>query len=270
MDPALPARVLSALGLAAAPGSEPDAARGSPAVGWRRTVAVLLLAAGACALAAAVEAGPVEAREAWKRAQAAKTGAWSARVRLLREVRGHTGPTDSVYARALRAEAAVWREARRAHAAAAAEAWAAGLGPASDPDRTGALLTHARALRDEGDDAAARPALAAAADVARSAMPWRADEALELLAEDAEERGDERALRAAVERMEKDDARPSSRIEGWSRLGMLHLARGDADDARQCLRRAERAYRDADDADPREAARATKAWLDALLRKALP
>jgi hypothetical protein len=73
-----------------------------------------------------------------------------------------------------------------------------------------------------------------------------------------------------VERLERDGARPSSRIEGWSRLGLLALQRGAPDEARRCLVRAERAYRDADDADAREAARATKAWLDAALRKALP
>jgi hypothetical protein len=232
---------------------------------------VVLVCTSALLARAAVDAcaGPIEAREAWKRAQALRSGAWSARVRALREVREDTTATDSVYARALRSEAQVWREARRTHAAAAAEAWAAALGPERDPDRAGALLTAAKSLRAEGDDAAARPPLRDAARVGRTAVPWQADEALDVLAEDADERRDEAGLRAVVLRLEDERARPSSRIEGWSRLGLLVLERGAPDEARRCLARAERAYRDADRADPREAARATKAWLDSSLRRAL-
>jgi hypothetical protein len=231
--------------------------------------AALLAAALTGAALPAARAGPVEAREAWTRAQTLRTGPWAPRVRAYREVRDATTATDSVYGRALRAEAGVWREARRAHAAAAAEAWAAALGPASDPERAGALLTHAKSLRAEGDDAAARAPLDEAARVARNALPWQADEALDVLAEDADERRDERRLRAVVERLEDERARPSSRIEAWSRLGLLALARADLDDARRSLARAARAYRDADRADPRETARATKAWLDSRLRGAL-
>jgi tetratricopeptide (TPR) repeat protein len=232
---------------------------------WR-TGLVLTMVLG---LAVAARAGPLEAREAWKRAQTLRTGPWGARVRAYREVRGETTPTDSVYARALRAEAGVWRDAHRAHAAAAAEAWAAALGPASDPDRAGALLALAKGLRAEGDDAAAREPLGEAARVGRTAVPWEADEALEVLAEDAADRRDEADLRGVLKRLEDERARPSTRIQAWDRLGLLALARGDVDEARRCLARAERAYRDAERADPREAARATKAWLDAALRRAL-
>jgi hypothetical protein len=275
MDPALPDRVLAALGFPVAC----PAGAGSGRRGFFRRLARALrsllrivLAAAALLLAAGpppARAGPVEARAAWKEAQALKLAPWNARVRAYRAVRAATTPTDSVYARALAAEGAALRDAGRVHAAAAAEAWAAALGPASDPDRAGALLRQAKNLRAEGDDDAAKAPLQAAAKVGRTAVPWEADEALDVLAEDAQDRRDEAGLRTIVQRLEAERARPSSRIEGWSRLGVLVLGRGDADEARRCLAKAERAYRDGEKADPREAARATKAWLDAALRRAL-
>ena len=266
---ALADRVLATLGLAATllP-TAPPARR--PAGGWARAwgrgVALVLLL---LSVAAPSGAGPVEAREAWQRAQALKTGPWRERVRALREARAATVPTDSVFARALKAEASTWRESGRVHAATAAAVWAAGLGAESDPDRAAALLSAARALRDEGDDDAARDPLLAAARVARPAMPWKADEALDLLVEDAAERRDAPRTLALALRLEQERGRPSSRIEAWSRTGLLALERGARDEAQRCLARAEKAYASAEGSEPREAARATKAWLDAPLRRAL-
>lgn len=270
VDPDLSERVLRALPPAPrppAPRPHPrtPGARGPwPWLRWVGLLGLLLAAAGDA------HAGPVEAREAWQRAQALKSGPWVARVRALRDARAATVPSDSLYARALKAEASAWRAAGRVHAAAAAGAWASGLGPDADPDRAEALLSLARALRDEGDDAAARDPLLAAARVARAALPWKADEALDLLVEDADERGDEGGLAALALRLEQERARPSSRIEALGRLGLVALGRGARDEAGRCLARAERAYREsARAADPREVARSIKAWLDSRLRRAL-
>lgn len=215
------------------------------------------------------QAGPLEAREAWQAAEALKAGAWTERVRALRRVAALAHPADPLHARALRAQARVLRGAARVHAAAALEDWAARVAPPNDPDRAAALITQARALASEGDADAARAPLEEAARVARRALPWQADDALDLLVEEAAERRDRPALERLAARLDRERARPSSRIVAWDRLGLLALAQGEEPRARACLGLAAQAYADAGRADPREAARATRAWLDAGLRARL-
>lgn len=214
-------------------------------------------------------AGPLEARAAWERAQALRAGPWRARVVALRAVRTETGPSDSLYTRALAAEARALRDVQRGHGAAALEARAAALGPPRDPERAARLLTQARALLSEGDRAAALAPLLAAAEVARHEVPWHADEALEALARLASEDGDLAALRLLAARAERERARPSTRIALWGALGLAALEAESRPEAEACLARAERAFRLAARADAREAARAAATWLDLPLRARL-
>jgi hypothetical protein len=214
-------------------------------------------------------AGPLEARAAWERAQALRAGPWRARVVALRAVRAETGPSDSLYTRALAAEARALRDVQRLHGAAALEARAAALGPARDPERAARLLTQARALLSEEDRAAAHAPLLAAAEVARHEAPWHADEALEALGRLAAEDGDLAALRLLTARAEREQARPSTQIALWGALGLATLGAGSRAEAESCLARAERAFRRAVRADSREAARAAKTWLDLPLRARL-
>ncbi len=218
---------------------------------------------------AAAPADPATARDAWEQAERLRQGAFAERVQALRRVRALARPHDPLHLRAVRAEARALRGARRVHGAAALEALAARLLPAHDPERAPPLVAAARALRAEGDDEAARPLLEEAAGLARREAPEVADEALDLLVEDADERRDVAALGALAARLERERARPSSVIRALDALGCLHLARGARPQAQACLARLREAFLGAGAAGPREAALATKAWLDAGLRKAL-
>jgi len=240
----------------------------------RRALLLALLAAPAFLAEhglspAPARAGPLEARAAWERAQALRGGPWRARVVALRSVRTETGPSDSLYARALAAEARALRDVRHVHGAAALEARSGALGPQHDPERAVRLLTQARALLSEEDRAAARAPLLAAAEVARNALPWRADEALEVLTRLAAEDRDLAALRLLAARAEREQARPSTCITLWGALGLQALSAGGRTEAERCLTRSERAFRLAARADPREAARAAAVWLDLPLRAQL-
>jgi hypothetical protein len=228
--------------------------------------ALLVAAAGS---ARPARAGPLEAREAWRRAQALRVGPWRPRMLALREAAGLAAPGDSLRPRALAAQADLLRGLARVHAAAALDACALAAVPRRDPDRAARLLDAARALLGDGDREAARGLAQSAAEEGRGPAAWLADEALELLVTlSGEERARER-LAALAAMAERDGARAATRIEAAGALGLALLEAGDEPGARRELSRAERAFRDSGREDLRDQARAAKAWLDLSLRRRL-
>lgn len=233
------------------------------------TARVLVLGLLAASVASPARAGPLEAREAWARAQALRGGPWRTRLIALREAAGLAAPGDSLRPRALAAQADLLRGLARVHAAAALDAWALEAVPRRDPDRAARLLDAARALLGDGDREAARGLALTAAEEGRGPAAWRADEALELLVTlSGEERARER-LAALAAKAERDGARAATRIEAAGALGLALLDAGDEPGARRELSRAERAFRESVREDARDQARAAKAWLDLPLRRRL-
>jgi hypothetical protein len=216
-----------------------------------------------------VTAGPVEAREAWEQARTLVGRPWPERARALRRVRTLTFARDPLVTRSLAAEASLLRSVARVHAAAALEARAAALVPSHDPDRALRRAVQARSLLDEEDRAAARPPWEEAARLARSEMPWRADEALEALGQLDAEEGDAPGLARRIAQAEAEGARPSTRIRLWGAAGLLAWKARDLPAAHRALAQAERAFQQAGRAEPREAGRAAKDWLDLELRRRL-
>ena len=227
---------------------------------------LLVLAAGSGPQA---DAGPVEARQAWEEARTLVGRPWPERARALRRVRTLTFERDPLVARALAAEASLLRSVHRVHAAAALEARAAALVSPHDPERAARRAVQARGLLSEEDRDAARAPWEEAARAARQATPWRADEALEALGELHAEEGDAPALARLIARSEAEGARPSTRIRLWGALGLLAWRARDLPQAQRALTQAERAFEHAARAEPREAARAAKDWLDLELRRRL-
>jgi hypothetical protein len=229
-----------------------------------RVLGGLLLLGGAVA-----SAGPREARDRWREAEAARDAPWRERVVSYRAVRREAGEGDPMRARALVAEAKVLREADEHAAAQAAEAVAAALGPARDPDRLARALAAARALHSEGDDAGAATD---AADVVEhgSASPALASASLLLLARIASTARDVDAVDALARRAERD--LPGSvvdRLEILDLLGTLALALDDEPRARRALADQKRVFASArrgGDALERSAA---KAWLRLSLPRLL-
>lgn len=225
-----------------------------------------------CLAGPVAHAGPVEAREAWEQARLLAQRPWRERVRAYRAVRQATHARDPLRARALSAEARVLRQQGRVHAAAALEAWATAATPEHEPERAARCDAQAGLLHGEGDVHAARACWEEAERRARREQPWRADEALEALARLAAEQAEHARLRSWCLHAEAVKARPSTRVALWGAWGLLALAQGGTPGLRaaeQALAHAATAFEQSARADPREALRASKAWLDLPLRQRL-
>lgn len=196
------------------------------------------LASSPCAVA-----GPREARERWREAQALDGAPWRERVAAFRAVRREAGATDPYGARALAAEARALREGGRVAVAAAAEAQAATRGPWRDPDRLAHALTAARALGAEEDATGAEAWFVEVVEAGGATTPARTGPALEGLGRLAADRGDEGALAALVERADRlVPDRVDTRLVLRDRLGMRALRRGDRAGAERMLAAQRRLY----------------------------
>jgi hypothetical protein len=216
-------------------------------------------------------AGPTQARERWKEAQAQKGAPWRARVAALRAVRSEASDTDSILPRSLAAEADVLRAAGFPSAAAAAEAYAASLGSRRDPDRLARALSAARALLADEDVTGALPLLEEVLEHAGAATPFVTGPAIECMATLRADRDDLRAVEALVRRAGREVPREfKTRLVLLDRLGCLLLDRDDEAGGRRCLAEATRVLDEASRAGGIAARAASRAWLDLRLAKRLP
>lgn len=215
-------------------------------------------------------AGPLEARQRWKEAQALDAAPWRERLVAFRAVRREAAPTDGYAARALLAEARVLREAAYPAAAAATEAVAANGGGRRDPDRLGHALSAARALVAEEDARGARPLLLDVVDAGGSSAPAFTGPALELLGRLASDRGDDDALARLVRRAaDETPERWDTRLRLLDFVGMRALRRGARDDAERTLKEQKRLFAAARREGEAAERIAGRAWLGLELPKHL-
>ncbi|MFO0932506.1 MAG: hypothetical protein U1E39_07325 [Planctomycetota bacterium] len=215
-------------------------------------------------------AGPLEARQRWKEAQALDAAPWRERLVAFRAVRREAAPTDGYAARALLAEARVLREAAYAATAAATEAVAANGGGRRDPDRLGHALSAARALVADEDARGARPLLLDVVDAGGSSAPAFTGPALELLGRLASDRGDDDALARLVRRAaEETPERWDTRLRLLDLVGMRALRRGARDDAERTLKEQKRLFAAARREGEAAERVAGRAWLGLDLPKHL-
>lgn len=209
-----------------------------------------------------VAAGPIEAREAWKRAMALKSAPWRQPLAALRDARRAVNDTDPLLGRVWAAEGRVLRQAGQSFAADASESAGADAGPARDPARLARALVAARGFDDEGDELAALERLE---EVLRGTGPGEGfvyGPALVLRARMAADRGDEAALSAVVR---------AAGALGWDRVsdrmavidfaGTLRFRAGDRAGARRALEEEKRLYAEATRRGDDVAMFASRAWL---------
>ncbi|MBL9085838.1 MAG: hypothetical protein JNM10_01730 [Planctomycetia bacterium] len=215
-------------------------------------------------------AGPLEARQRWKEAQALDAAPWRDRLAAFRAVRREAAPTDGYAARALLAEARVLREAAYRAAAAATEAVAANGGGRRDPDRLGHALSAARALVADEDARGARPLLLDVVEAGGSSAPAFTGPALELLGRLASDRGDDDALARLVRRAaDETPERWDTRLRLLDLVGLRALRRGARDDAERALKEQKRLFTAARREGEAAERVAGRAWLGLELPKLL-
>ncbi len=235
----------------------------------RRVTGAVLAAALVAGLSsgAAARAGPVEAREAWKRASFLRGAPWRQRLAALREARREARSTDPLLARVLVAEGDVLRVGGHRGAAGAAEAAAADVGPARDSGRLGRALAAARVLEEDGDVVGALDRLGDVLGGDAGGVPEVLGPALSLRARIAAERDDEATLvdlRRVADDLPWD--RVADRLTVVDLAGQVRLRAGDRPAARRALEVEKRLYAEATRRGDDIAKYASRAWL----RLALP
>lgn len=171
--------------------------------------------------------------------------------------------------RALRKLAKLFERQGDPHAQAALATCSSVRHPKNERGTYLARIRLARGLRKEGDLTAAHVVLRSVVERGHRVAPLAVAQALGYLGQDAFDRGDESAVRVALQRGESLDVDPVTqmRLCGW--LGLLTLRRGDRKAAVRLQLRCWRLYEQTQDADPRLARKAARTWLDLPLRKAL-
>jgi hypothetical protein len=235
--------------------------------GVARRLAVIVVAAGfAIGSAVAARAGPIEAREAWKRAQMLRTAPWRQRLAALREARREVGATDPLLPRILMAEGALLRAAGLRGAADALESQAADTGPAHDSARLARALSVARGFDADGDE---RAALERLGEVLAGAAgdEFVLGPALVLRARIAATHDDEATLAELVRTAATLGAdRVGDRLAVIDLAGVVCWRAGDRARARRALEEEKRLYADATRRGGDAAKYAARAWM----RLALP
>ena len=215
---------------------------------------------------ARARAGPIEAREAWKRAQSLRSAPWRQRLAALRDAQREVGKTDPLFPRILAAEGALLRTANQPFAADALEAEAADTGPVRDESRLARGLSVARGFDADGDEWAAlerlTEVLAGAAGDEHVLGP-----ALVLRARIAADHDDDAMLADLVRTAATLGAdRVGDRLAVIDLAGVVRWRAGDRPGARRALEEEKRLYAGAARRGDAVAKFAARAWL----RLALP